>query len=156
MISTHSLLNNMFLCSTDIFLPTPDSLLVNLNECKEVGILFLDLSFGFGIMNCKPEMETTEWEKSQESSFCHPRMWKYTALILWFSSSLCRICWRAYLLYFKRPWKPSLHWVQRSRLASSCYHRQEVACLSSRHNCLTSVQGPCSPEKTPTRGHPRR
>lgn len=24
-------------CATDIFLPTPDSLLVNLNECKEVG-----------------------------------------------------------------------------------------------------------------------
>lgn len=40
------LVSNMFLCSTDIFLPTPDSLLVNLNECKEVGILFLDLSFG--------------------------------------------------------------------------------------------------------------
>lgn len=31
--------NNIFLCSTDIFLPTPDSLLVNLNECKEVGTL---------------------------------------------------------------------------------------------------------------------
>lgn len=65
MLSTHSLLNNMFLCSTDIFLPTPDSLLVNLNECKEVGVLFLDLSFGFGIMNCKPEIETTVREKAQ-------------------------------------------------------------------------------------------
>lgn len=31
------LFHNNFLFSTDIFLPTPDSLLVNLNECKEVG-----------------------------------------------------------------------------------------------------------------------
>lgn len=38
--------SNMFFCSTDVFLPTPDSLLVNLNECKEVGILFVDMSFG--------------------------------------------------------------------------------------------------------------
>lgn len=29
-------LNNYVLFSTDIFLPTPDSLLVNLNESKEV------------------------------------------------------------------------------------------------------------------------
>lgn len=144
----------MLLCSTDIFLPTPDSLLVNLNECKEVGISCLVLSCRFRIMSCEPWTETREWENltvrvlilsSQPVNVYNPH-----PVI---SSSLCRICWRAYLLYLKRPWKPSLHWVQRCRLASSCYRLQEAAWLSSRHNCRTSVQGPCSPEKTPTRGH---
>lgn len=110
--------------------------------------VFFDLVCG--LMNCK------SGRKLEESSFCHFSMWEYTRLILWFSCSLCRICWRAYLLYFKRPWKPSLRSVQPFRLASSCYHLQEAACLSSRHNCLTLVQGPCSPGKTPTKGHRRR
>lgn len=53
----------MSLCSTDIFLPTPDSLLVNLNECKEVGVLFLGLVYG--LMNRK------SGRTLEESSFCH-------------------------------------------------------------------------------------
>lgn len=56
----------MLLCSTDIFLPTPDSLLVNLNECKEVGISCLVLSCRFRIMSCEPWTETREWENLTE------------------------------------------------------------------------------------------
>lgn len=60
-------LNNMFLCSTDIFLPTPDSLLVNLNECKEVGILFLTCHLVCRIKNRKTQTEAAEWEKTPQS-----------------------------------------------------------------------------------------
>lgn len=160
------------LCSTDIFLPTPDSLLVNLNECKEVRTFTCYNSTYSYYWIFKLWGHTRDWRKTlvtltltalqmeekwneinvfpQGSIIGHT---KKDSLPIYLPFSLCRIYWRACQIYLKRPWRLSLPWVQLCKRPSSCCRPPEGACLFSRPSCLTSVWGRSSPEKTPTNGH---
>ncbi len=196
MFACYTCSHNTFLCFTDIFLPTPDSLLVNLNECKEVrdftwiqSLLWATAwSFKirfhvFSLLNTMQEwpvlttiylnlMSTPQRERKLKSPWLWPPYrWKddemrkqvsprgsgmqpknkTLSLYLFFSS--CRICWKACQLYLKKPWRPSLPWVQLCKRPSSCWCPPEGACLSFRPSCQTLVWGHCSPEKTLTNGH---
>lgn len=119
-------------CPSDVFIPTPDSLLVNLKEGKEVStstpssycIVHHDTHCGFLV---HAEVSTTK-------CFC---------------CSWSRICWRVCRRCSARRWRLIRLWVQRCRPHLNSCPLPADECQSSRPNFPLWAQGLSSPEKTP-------